>query len=330
MDNKNFPLVSIRCITYNQENYIKSALDGFIKQKTTFNVEAVVHDDASTDNTPHIIREYEDKYPNIIKPIYESENQYSKKDGSLGSIMYNACKGKYIALCEGDDYWIDPLKLQKQIDFLENNPEYSMCCTNASVYSNGEEISWQRLNESCDITPERMISGGGSLLFTCTQVYRREVFDVYSSLDFCTKCAVGDYPLQILSSLLGKVYYMHEKTSVYRYNSIGSWTEGTRKINILKQLDGWKSQLIMLSGFDRFSSKKYHRIFIQTMIGLVDWLCRDNIMEYKQILKYFEDVIKIPFIYKISYFQLKKNHKFLYNILLRLRRYYMYIYLRLI
>jgi glycosyltransferase involved in cell wall biosynthesis len=130
----NVPMVSIRCTTYNHESYIRQAIDGFLMQETTFPFEVVIHDDASTDRTADIIREYEVKYPRIIKPIYEIENQYSKRDGSLAKIVDAACVGKYIALCEGDDFWTDAKKLQKQVDFLENNPDYGMCYTNFNVY----------------------------------------------------------------------------------------------------------------------------------------------------------------------------------------------------
>ena len=124
-------MVSIWCITYNHEPYIRQCLEGFVMQKTNFRFEAIVHDDASTDGTAAIVREYAEKYPDIIKPIFEIENQYSKGDGSLDRIMEEVCTGKYVAFCEGDDYWIDPLKLQKQVDYLESHPEYSMCFHNA-------------------------------------------------------------------------------------------------------------------------------------------------------------------------------------------------------
>lgn len=126
-------LLSIRCLVYNHEPFLRQCLDGFVMQKTNFRFEAIVHDDASTDGSAAIIREYAEKYPDIIKPIYETENQYSKHDGSLGRIMNAACKGKYIAVCEGDDYWIDPLKLQKQVDFLETHLDYSMCFHRAKI-----------------------------------------------------------------------------------------------------------------------------------------------------------------------------------------------------
>ena len=107
-------MVSVICNTYNHEKYIKSALDGFVMQKTNFEYEVLIHDDASTDSTADIIREYEKKYPDIIKPIYQSENQYSKKVPISKTYQYSRAKGKYIAICEGDDYWTDPFKLQKQ------------------------------------------------------------------------------------------------------------------------------------------------------------------------------------------------------------------------
>lgn len=121
------PAVSISCITYNHEPYIRDCLEGFLMQKTNFPFEILIHDDASTDKTADIIREYEAKYPDVIKPIYQTENQYSK--GVKVSLVYNypRAKGKYIALCEGDDFWTDPDKLQIQYDFMEANPDYSLC-----------------------------------------------------------------------------------------------------------------------------------------------------------------------------------------------------------
>lgn len=122
------PLVSISCLTYNHAPFVRKCLDGFLMQKTTFPFEILIHDDCSTDGTDLIIREYTEKYPDIIKPLYETENKYS--NGYRGKMditfNYSRAQGKYIASCEGDDYWTDPLKLQKQVDFMEANPEYSV------------------------------------------------------------------------------------------------------------------------------------------------------------------------------------------------------------
>ena len=118
-------MISIICNTYNHENYIRQTLDGFIAQKTQYSFEVLIHDDASTDGTANIIREYEQKYPKIIKPIYQTENQYSQGINVSGKYQYSRAQGKYLAFCEGDDYWCNPNKLQKQVSFLEQNPGYS-------------------------------------------------------------------------------------------------------------------------------------------------------------------------------------------------------------
>lgn len=137
------PLVAINCITYNHEPYLRDALEGFVMQETDFPFVAIVHDDASTDGTTAILREYAARYPDIILPIYETENQYSKRDGSVGRIMQaarNATGAKYVAMCEGDDYWTDPQKLQKQIDFLESHLDYTMCFHNAMEHKENRDV----------------------------------------------------------------------------------------------------------------------------------------------------------------------------------------------
>lgn len=126
-------LVAIKCLVYNHEPFLRDCLGGFVMQKTKFRFVAIVHDDASTDGSANIIREYSEKYPDIIKPLYEIENQWSKHDGSLDRIVDDklvATGAKYIAICEGDDYWTDPYKLQKQVDFMESHPDYSVCFHN--------------------------------------------------------------------------------------------------------------------------------------------------------------------------------------------------------
>ena len=122
-------LVSICCLAFNHEPYIRKCIEGFLMQKTCFSFEVLIHDDASTDKTAEIIREYEAKYPKIVKSIYQSENQYSKGIKVSQIYQFPRAKGKYIAICEGDDYWTDPLKLQKQVDFLEKNEDYGLVYT---------------------------------------------------------------------------------------------------------------------------------------------------------------------------------------------------------
>jgi len=143
----NFPVVSICCITFNHVKYIRSCLDGFVMQKTTFPFEVLIHDDASTDGTQDIIREYQQKFPEIIKPIYQKENLYSK-NMDVNSFNFERVRGKYVALCEGDDYWTDEDKLQIQVDFMESHPECSVCFHPVSVV-------WEDSSEPDRIFPSR-------------------------------------------------------------------------------------------------------------------------------------------------------------------------------
>jgi len=227
------PLVTIRCITYNHEPYIRQCLEGFVMQKTNFKFEAIVHDDASTDKTADIIREYAEKYPDIIKPIYETENQYSKSDGSLGRIMNAHTKGKYIALCEGDDYWTDPLKLQKQVDFLENNPEYGMCFTNVDRYFQ-DSNKWEKAYFDESISDE--VSSLSKYIIrvpwiaTCTWVLRSKCLKKYNPLISGVKMVYGDLPLVLHILLSYKVHYLPSTTTVYRVlNSSASHGHSLRK-----------------------------------------------------------------------------------------------------
>ena len=127
-------IVSVSCITYNHAPYIRACLDGFLMQKTSFVFEILIHDDCSTDGTREIIEEYSKKYPDIIFPIFQTENQYSKGvRGMMARFNFPRSRGKYIALCEGDDYWSDPYKLQRQVDFLEANTDFSICFHNMKI-----------------------------------------------------------------------------------------------------------------------------------------------------------------------------------------------------
>lgn len=148
------PLVSILCPTYNHEKFIADALDSFLMQKTNFPVEILINEDCSTDGTAAIVKKYEKQFPEIIKVIYQHENLYSKGKKPLTQMLFPKSKGKYIATCEGDDFWVDENKLQKQVDFLENNPEYSMCYTDFSHSNEKGEITKQSAiwKYKCDLT----------------------------------------------------------------------------------------------------------------------------------------------------------------------------------
>lgn len=182
MKNQVEPLVTVRCTVYNQEKFIARTIEGFVMQKATFPFEIVIHDDASTDNSARIIKEYEQKYPKRIRAIYETENQYSKGNNSLYNIMQAEMRGKYIAFCEGDDYWIDEYKLQKQIDFLESNPDYGMCFTDFDIWYENEQrleksLFKNRPNDFCyEFTLESWIQNRGYTA-PMTWVYRKDIMN---------------------------------------------------------------------------------------------------------------------------------------------------------
>lgn len=217
------PLVTIRCLVYNHEPYLRQCLDGFVMQKTNFPFEAIVHDDASTDRSAEIIREYAEKYPDIIKPIFETENQYSKRDGSIRRIMNENTRGKYVAMCEGDDYWIDPLKLQKQIDFLETNSEYSMCFHNAQMhYENCEKKDKLFSNiKNRDYTGVEIYANWivptASVVFNSSILFSDRYADVMSNDNFVFR----DTILFLICSEAGKIRGFSDVMSVYRRHNGG-------------------------------------------------------------------------------------------------------------
>lgn len=233
-------VVSIQCLTYNHVKYIRQCLDGFIMQKTNFRFEAIVHDDASTDGTSDVIREYADKYPQIIKPILETENLYSKGGGLLQKRMNDNTHGKYIAICEGDDYWIDPLKLQRQVDFLENHPDYSMCFHRAKfVYEGG----FKKIILKCDDIENRDYSPNELLeqwkVPTASIVAKREELEVRNFGE--DRVLNGDIIHVLNSAKIGKIRGMSIVMSVYRVQCGGvTYDYEFKKNRILRYPDHFK------------------------------------------------------------------------------------------
>ena len=187
----NSPIVTVYTLVYNHKPYLRQCLDGLVMQKTNFKYECFVHDDASTDGSASIIREYAEKFPEIIRPMIETENQWSKHDGSLDRIIQKNLRGKYVAICEGDDYWTDPYKLQKQVDYLESHPECTMTCCRTKLFSEkkkayiGENYCYHhdRIVKTKDV-----IYRSGLFISTCSIVYRKEIKDNYP--DYCNKCVM--------------------------------------------------------------------------------------------------------------------------------------------
>lgn len=261
---KKEPLVSISCITYNHENYITDALEGFLLQKTDFNYEILIHEDASTDNTAKIIKNYAKKYPEIIKPIFQKENLYSKGI-DVDDLNTERAKGKYIALCEGDDYWTDPYKLQKQVNYMEAHTQCTLCVHAAYMVDvSGKKIRPVRpCVGSRTFRIQEIIEGGGRLFATNTFMYPRAL-DL-NKPEFYKNAPVTDYPLAIYLALHGEAFYIDEYMAAYRKGVSGSWTttEQSSLDKIIKHVKNTENMLDQLNQFtdfkfdDAINKKKY-------------------------------------------------------------------------
>lgn len=223
MSNIEQPIVTVWCLTYNQKDFIRDALDGFVMQRTNFPFEVIVHDDASTDGTTDIVYDYAAKYPHIIKPMIEKENQWQK--GGLKHIVAimneKHRRGKYIAFCEGDDYWTDPEKLQRQVLFLESNPDYSMCFHSAKKKFETETYAWIDCEniQDRDYAPTDIFVNW--TVPTASVLCRKEAMEFYSQLKH-SEC-IQNYDIFVILScaMVGKLRGMHEQMSVYRIQGEG-------------------------------------------------------------------------------------------------------------
>lgn len=261
--NKDNIILSIVCITYNHESYIRQCLEGFIMQKTNFLFEAIVHDDASTDNTANIIQEYAQNYPNIIKPVLEKENQFSKHDGSLDKILNSNIRGKYVAVCEGDDYWIDPKKIQKQVDFLESNYDYSMCFHNA-VLLNESKSPFRLIEiENRDYTANECYRDW--IVPTASIVIRKSVWD---KMKTDTRLINGDINIILNACANGKIRGFSEKMSVYRRQDNGLTLKRAFDDNLkmhYNYVNHWKA---LRELYPFVSSSLYHEKMSAVYLGL--------------------------------------------------------------
>ncbi len=222
--------VSVLCAAYNHEDYLRQTLDGFVSQKTDFPFEVLVNDDASTDSTADIIREYAEKYPDVIRPFYQTENLYSRRINLYDTVFFPACRGKYIAACEGDDYWNDPEKLQLQADWLDAHPEYSACVHNSiGRFEDQPDRVLFAQDGDRDIPFSQVVQGMSHAYHTSSILARREFIlnppdyrDVAYHQGYFT-----DYAIGVRLGLSGKVRFLDRCMSVYRIGSNPSaWSRG--------------------------------------------------------------------------------------------------------
>lgn len=272
-------LVSIFCLTYNHVGYIRDALDGFVNQKTNFKYDVFVYDDASTDGTSDILMKYQEMYPDVFNVYISERNTW--KDENRYKFLYDLeiknLNAKYVAVCEGDDYWTDENKLQMQVDYMEAHPECSMyihncewleCTTNTSKPGNAIDIDGEG-----DVSTRELILEKNGHPPTASFLYRRELLQQDF---FFFNAVVGDYPLMLCAASVGKVHYNNKIMSVYRYKAKGSWSSRLTSEsyeNKLFQCYHYIGVMDFLFKYNRYTDFKYKNI-VKTRI----LLCADSLI----------------------------------------------------
>lgn len=241
------PLVSIACITFNHKRFIHEAIEGFLKQETTFPVEILIYDDASTDGTAEIIKGFEKRIPKLIYPIYQEENQFSQGINPFLGFLFPRARGKYIALCEGDDYWIDPLKLQKQVNIFLEHPDTVICGARAKTWNENKKeftVITPALDKgiSC-MTPEQFFFLG-TWVKTCTRIVPKELM-LTIPMEYGIDYRHVHYLLA--KNPGGKFRCLDEVVAVYREHAGGMFS-GADPIN--KNRDNFESTKLIARLYD--------------------------------------------------------------------------------
>ena len=286
-------IVSVVCFAYNHEKYIRQTLEGFVGQKTNFKFEILIHDDASTDGTADIIREYEQKYPDIIKPVYQTENQYSKNIKLEKVYIYPQIRGKYIAFCEGDDYWCSPKKLQKQFDIMEQNNDCSMCTHRvAQVYLKGYGkwpcIPWDIVDGECKISCDellKILTVSGYPFQTSSYFVRYNAYSDYIKEfpDFAQNVGIGDLPLILYMATKGKIYFLDDVFSVYQQFSSGGWTEKLwNDIDTIKE--HYNKTINMYIKYNEYLGNKYNE-YTQMICNRIEKRIKNASIQFEQNLQ---------------------------------------------
>lgn len=259
-------------MVYNQEKYLKRCLDGFVNQKTNFPFEIVVHDDCSTDKSKSIITSYANNYPDLFVTIFETENKFSQNVNILDNIMLPASSGRYIALCEGDDYWIDDHKLQKQFDIMEADNTISLSAHNTIIHDlSGKQNDslfnhWKKIRALSD---EEIFMNWE--IHTSSYFYKRDVCTYPSNMKpiWC-----GDYARLLLARSKGKIVCLPDVMSVYNCNNTNGLTWQLNNLEISEKKESERQKF--LSDFDEMTNNKFHSICnhrIDKIFFYNDWSC---------------------------------------------------------
>jgi glycosyltransferase involved in cell wall biosynthesis len=294
--NKTQPLVSVTIITYNHELYIEQAIISVMAQVTNFPFEVIIHDDASTDNTQAIIKKYVQKYPQIIIPILQTENHWLGKGiNATTTIVWPSAKGKYIAWLEGDDYWTDPYKLQKQVDFLEANPDFNICFHKVKVLKDTELVDDWITNPPAEVTTINHLIEFENYIRTPSVVFRNIALNFPSVFNATSIC---DYFLYVLLTQNGgKIKYFDDTMAVYRYG-VGIHSNNTNENNTWS----WAIMLYLISTCINVEYKTiFKQKYIETRHALKDFYYREASKDLEKLDRYisWKVILKLMF-YKVK------------------------------
>lgn len=242
--------VSICTITYNQEKFISQAIESFLSQKTNFDFEIIVSDDASTDNTKEILKSYSKKYPLLVKLVTRSKNV-----GMMQNLVetLKRCTGEYIAFCEGDDYWTDENKLQKQADFLDANQDYSICFHKIKELDKDGNLTNPIMNNfDKNITYNFLEIAEYNVIHSPSVMWRGSIIDILPY--WILQAPLGDFILHLLYANRGKTYFMSDTMAIYRKHPQGVWSQNSAFANMVKLK--W-----VVDKMDDYFSFKYHNAF---------------------------------------------------------------------
>lgn len=307
MEKRESVIVSVFCLTYNHAEYIEDALKGFLRQKTDFEYNVFAFDDASTDGTSEILKGYQKKYPDMFNVYIAEENTYNSPNRNelLKRLYDKYLPGKYIAWCEGDDYWTDDNKLQIQVDYMESHPECSMTA-HSSVWENflnHTMTDYRPYKENRVITPEEIILKPNGNVSTASLVMKR---DVFIRADGFPTCDVEDVPMQLSAISKGEVYYFDLPMSVYRYMHSGSWSKTVKK-DIMKYLIHCYKMVVFLDDYDVYTGFKYSKYIKQLVKSyLYEAIYMNNQISICDFDKYYNSILDISY-GKTKYIEQQKN-----------------------
>lgn len=272
------PFVSICSITYNHAPYIRQCLDSMLMQQTNFEFEIIINDDCSTDGTTEIIREYAIKYPEIIKPIFHNENEYQKGTrGMYIKYVFPKTQGKYIALCDGDDYWIDPLKLQKQVDYLEAHNNCGLVHTLAKCYIQEKNVYSESLLGR-DVKDYETLFHANTIC-TLTTCFRKDLLDrALRDITWKSSWAMVDLPIWLYIAFHSNIHFLNEITGVYRFLS----ESASHSHNIDRRIAFFESAYEISTYF----AAKYHTRHLLPK--------RESRIIYLEMCEYINNNIAIP------------------------------------